>query len=89
MNAELEKWIDENGLQFVDTMGGFAVKLAPSKSCQYPCAEYVSVDALAELFAGKVLVPVELLHAIEIDLSMECTNFDTLNKLRAIIEDKP
>ena len=38
---------------------------------------------------GKVLVPVELLHAIEIDLSMECTNFDTLNKLRAIIEDKP
>lgn len=35
------------------------------------------------------VVPIELLHAIEIDLSMECTNFDTLNKLRAIIEDKP
>jgi len=32
------------------------------------------------------VVPVELLHAIEIDLSMECTNFDTLNKLRAIID---
>jgi fatty acid desaturase len=32
------------------------------------------------------IVPVELLHAIEIDLTTECTNFDTLNKLRAIIE---
>jgi hypothetical protein len=62
-------------------------------SCQFWCHEssafVVSKDDLRELFAGKVLVPVELLHAIEIDLSMECTNFDTLNKLRAIIEDKP
>jgi hypothetical protein len=32
------------------------------------------------------IVPLELLHAIEIDLTTECTNFDTLNKLRAIIE---
>ena len=31
------------------------------------------------------IVPLELLHAIEIDMAMECTNFDTLNKLRAII----
>jgi len=34
------------------------------------------------------VVPIDLLHAIEIDMAMECTNFDTLNKLRAIIEDK-
>ena len=34
------------------------------------------------------VVSVELLHAIEIDMAMECTNFDTLTKLRAIIEDK-
>ena len=35
------------------------------------------------------MVPIELLHAIEIDLTTECTNFDTLNQLRAIIETKP
>jgi hypothetical protein len=46
----------------------------------------VSEDKLRALFAGKVLVPVELLHAIEIDMTMECTNFDTLNQLRSIID---
>jgi hypothetical protein len=33
------------------------------------------------------IVPVSLLHAIEIDMAMECTNFNTLNQLRAIIGD--
>lgn len=35
------------------------------------------------------IVSVELLNAIEIDLTMECTNFDTLNQLRAIIDKEP
>ncbi len=46
----------------------------------------VRLQDLRALFAGKVLVPVELLHAIEIDMTMECTNFDTLNQLRSIID---
>jgi len=58
MNAELEKWIDENGLQF-DQIGGYAEVLRSSRHCKYPSPQYVSVDALSELFDGKVPVPVE------------------------------
>jgi len=63
MNAELEKWIDENGLQF-DQIGGYAEVLRSSRHCKYPSPQYVSVDALSELFDGKVLVPVDALNSV-------------------------
>lgn len=55
----VEEWIAENGLQFVDTMGGFAVNLNRSKTCQYPYPEYVSVDDLRAYLSGMAIVPVE------------------------------
>ena len=49
---DVEEFIAENGLQFVDTMGGFAVKLNRSKTCKYPSPEYASVDDLRAWMAG-------------------------------------
>ncbi len=90
MNAELEKWIEENGLQFVETMGGFGEKLSASKSCKYPFAEYVNVDNLRALFAGKVLVPVEATQemieaADKVDFTNEDTEASIINMWQAML----
>ena len=57
---ELEEWIEDKGEQFEQTMGGFSEALKLSRHCKYPSPQYVSVDAIEELFDGKVLVPVEI-----------------------------
>jgi len=55
-------------------------------SCQFWCHEssafVVSKDDLRELFAGKVLVPVELLKEMQVYLSSNRLS----NQLRAIID---
>ena len=48
----LEEWIAEHGLQFVDTLGGYGVKLQRSSEQQYPWPEYVSVDALRDYLSA-------------------------------------
>jgi hypothetical protein len=58
------------------------------------CTEPVPVTTFGQNTASTMwiipdthrVVPVELLHAIEIDMTMECTNFDTLKQLRSIID---
>lgn len=53
MNAELEKWIEENSYKFVRLFGGDG----EDELC-------VTVNNLRALFEGKVLVPVNSLHSI-------------------------
>lgn len=60
----VEEWIAEHGLQYVDTLGGYGVKLKRSSELKYPCPEYVSVDDLRALLSGMALVPVDALNSI-------------------------
>ncbi len=55
----VEEWIAEHGLQFVDTLGGYATKLKRSRESQYPWPEYVSVENLRAYLSGMAIVPVK------------------------------
>jgi hypothetical protein len=61
----VEEWIAEHGLQFVDTLGGYATKLKRSRESQYPWPEYVSVENLRAYLSGMAIVPVDDLFHLQ------------------------
>lgn len=79
MNAELEKWIEENSYKFVRLFGGDG----EDELC-------VTVNNLRALFEGKVLVPVEATQemieaADKVDFTNEDTEASIINMWQAML----